>query len=157
MLDVFEHSGFVAPAGDVEKVLDIVAHNVVVTGNLDSRIELPCGVLLTSEFELFSMQESIVTSRGLLDVVKNEETLAALRAFEMTDVRSPTPAQEEHGFSDSLRLAPTEALEKRSFVNTPDEAMLNGKKAIEWLSKSPCAGNLANAGREICTALCREY
>ena len=85
-------------------------------------------------------------SRGLLDVVPNEETLAALLAFEMADALLPKPAQDQYGFSDILRLTPTEALKKLSFVDTREEARQNSEKAFLWLQKSPYADKLANAG-----------
>ena len=146
VLDVLQRSGLLAPTGDVEKVLDTVVNNIMVTNNFDRGIEFHCRVLLTSDFELFSMQKSIVISRGLLDVVPNEETLAALLAFEMADALLPKPAQDQYGFSDILRLTPTEALKKLSFVDTREEARQNSEKAFLWLQKSPYADKLANAG-----------
>jgi hypothetical protein len=146
VLDVLERSGLVAPKGDVEKVLDTVVNNIMVTNNFDRGLEFHCRVLLTSDFELFSMQKSIVISRGLLDVVPNEETLAVLLAFEMADALLPKPAHDQYGFSDILRLTPTEALKKLSFVDTPEEARQNSEKAVAWLRKSPYADKLANAG-----------
>lgn len=101
---------------------------------------------MTSDFELFSMQKTLVLSRGLIDVVPNEETLAALLAFEIADGMVPKPREDQYGFSDILRLTPTEALRELSFVDTPDEARKNSEQAMEWLKKSPYADKLANAG-----------
>jgi hypothetical protein len=95
---------------------------------------------------MFSMQNTIVLSRGLLDVVPNEETLAALLAFELADATVPKPAQDQYGFSDILRLTPTEALKKLSFVDKPEEARKNSERAIELLKKSPYGDKLANVG-----------
>lgn len=146
VLDVLERSGLVAPKGDVEKVLDTIVNNIMVTNNFDSRIDFHCRVLMTSDFELFSMQKTLVLSRGLIDVVPNEETLAVLLAFEIADGMVPKSREDQYGFSDILRLTPTEALRKLSFVDTPDEARKNSEQAMEWLKKSPYADKLANAG-----------
>jgi len=122
VLDVLERVGLVAPQGEVEKVLNTIVNNIMVTNNIDSRVELHCRVLMTSDFEMFSMQNTIVLSRGLIDIVPNEETLAALLAFEIADAMVPKPDQDQYGFSDILRLTPTEALKKLSFVDKPEEA-----------------------------------
>jgi hypothetical protein len=92
------------------------------------------------------VHNTIVLSRGLIDVVPNEDTLATLLAFELADVMVPKPAQDQYGFSDILRLKPTQMLKKVSFVDKPDEATRNSERAVELLKKSPYGGNLANAG-----------
>lgn len=146
VLEVLERVGLVAPEGNVEKVLNTIVNNLMVTNTFDSRIEMHCRVLMTSDFEMFSMQNTIVLSRGLIDVVPNEETLAALLAFEVADAMLPKPAQDQYGFSDILRLSPTEALKKLSFVDKPEEAQKNSEKALEMLKKSPYGDKLANVG-----------
>ena len=122
VMEVLERVGLVAPEGNVEKVLNTIVNNLMVTNNFDSRIRMRCRVLMTSDIEMFSMQNTIVLSRGLIDVVPNEETLAAMLAFEVADAMVPKPAQDQYGFSDILRLTPTEALKKLSFVDKPEEA-----------------------------------
>ncbi|HKV25824.1 MAG TPA: hypothetical protein VJN93_14620 [Candidatus Acidoferrum sp.] len=146
VFEVLERVGLVAPEGSVEKVLNTIVNNIMVTNNFDSRIEMHCRVLLTSDFEMFSMQNTIVLSRGLIDVIPNEETLAALLSFEIADAMVPKPAQDQYGFSDILRLTPTQALSKLSFVDTPEEARKNSEAALELMKKSPYAGKLANVG-----------
>ena len=146
VMEVLERVGLVAPEGDVDKVANTVVNNIMVTNNFDSGIDIKCRVLMTSDLEMFSMQQTIVISRGLIDVVPNEETLAVLLAFEMADAMEPKPAQDQYGFSDILRLTPTDALKKLSFVDTPEEARKNSEKALEWLKKSPYRDKLANAG-----------
>lgn len=146
VMEVLERVGLVAPQGDVEKVLNTIVNNILVTNNFDSRIEMQCRILLTSNLEMFSMQNTIVLSRGLIDVVPNEETLAALLAFEVADATVPKPAQDQYGFSDILRLKPTEALKKLAFVDTPEEAKKNSERALELLQKSPYKDKLANVG-----------
>ena len=130
VMEVLERVGLVAPEGNVEKVLNTIVNNLLVTNGFDSGIEMHCRVLMTSDFEMFSMQNTIVLSRGLIDVVPNEETLAALLAFEVADAMVPKPAQDQYGFSDILRLSPTEALKKLSFVDKPEEAQKNGEKGL---------------------------
>lgn len=146
VFEVLERVGLAAPEGDVEKVLNTIVNNIMVTNRIEGKIEMNCRVLMTSDFEMFSMQNTIALSRGLIDVVPNEETLAALLAFEVADAMEPKPAQDQYGFSDILRLTPTEALKKLSFVDSPEEERKNSEKAMELLKKSPYGDKLANVG-----------
>jgi len=45
-----------------------------------------------------------------------------------------------------LRLTPTEAIRKLSFVDKPEEAQKNSEKALEFLKNSPYKDKLANVG-----------
>jgi hypothetical protein len=56
------------------------------------------------------------------------------------------PAEDQYGFSDILRLSPTQALKRLSFVDTPEEAHKNSEKALELLKKSPYGDKLSNVG-----------
>jgi len=96
--------------------------------------------------EMFSVGNTIVLSRGLIDVVPNEETLAALLAHGMADALLPKPYQDQYAFSDILRLSPTEVLKRLSFEEGKMETAENTRKAMELLKKSPYASNLGNAG-----------
>jgi hypothetical protein len=146
VLDLLERDGLLAPQGEVDKALNTIVNNLEVTNNLDSQIDLHCRVLLTSNLEMFSVGNTIVLSRGLIDVVPDEATLAAMLAHEVADAMLPKPYQDQYGFSDLLRLSPTEVLRRLSFQEEKAEAAENSEKAVELLKKSPYASNLGNAG-----------
>jgi len=146
ILDVLERDGLLSPAGEVDKLLNTVVNNIEVTNNFDEQIDLRCRVLLTTNLEMFSVGNTIVISRGLIDVIPNEETLAALLAQGMADSLLPKPNQDQYAFSDILRLTPTEILKRLSFEEGEIETTENSEKAIELLKKSPYAAKLANAG-----------
>jgi hypothetical protein len=146
VLDLLERDGLIAPPGEVDKLLNTVVNNIEVTNNLDEQMELRCRVLLTSSLEMFSVGNTVVLSRGLIDVVPNEETLAALVAHGMADAMLPKPNQDQYAFSDILRLSPTEVLRRLSFEEGKVESAENSQKAIALLKKSPYASKLGNAG-----------
>lgn len=146
VLDALERDGFLAPPGEIDKVLNTIVNNLEVTDNLSGQVDLHCRVLLTSSLELFSIQNTIVLSRGLIDVVPDEATLAAMVAQEVADAMAPKSYQDQYGFSDVLRLSPTEILKRLSFMNEKRDTEENSVKAIELLKKSPYAANLGNAG-----------
>jgi hypothetical protein len=146
VLELLEKIGLIAPQGEVDKLLNTVVNNLEVTNNFDEQIDLRCRVLLTSTLEMFSIGNTLVLSRGLIDAVPNEETLAALIAHAMADAMLPKPNQDQYGFSDILRLSSTEVLKRLSFEEGRIESAQNDEKAIELLKKSPYARNLGNAG-----------
>ena len=146
VLDLLERDGLLAPRGEVDKLLNTVVNNIEVTNSFDEQVDLRCRVLVTSSLEMFSVGNTIVVSRGLIDVVPNEETLAALLAHGMADAILPKPNQDQYAFSDILRLASTEVLKRLSFEEGKVEAAENSEKAMELLKKSPYASKLANAG-----------
>jgi hypothetical protein len=144
-MDVLARDGLVAPQREVERVLNTIVNNLGVTNNLPTE-KLHCRVLMTSNLEIFSMENVIVLSRGLIDVVPDEATLASLLAFEVAESLVPKPAQDQYGFSDILRLQPTEVVQRLSFEDNQLEAEVNSKRAVEFLRKSPYADRLANVG-----------
>jgi len=146
VLDLLERDGLLAPRGEVDKLLNTVVNNIEVTNSFDEQVDLRCRVLVTSSLEMFSVGNTIVVSRGLIDVVPNEETLAALLAHGMADAILPKPNQDQYAFSDILRLTSTEVLKRLSFEEGKVEAAENNEKAMELLKKSPYASKLANAG-----------
>jgi hypothetical protein len=145
VLDLLEGIGLLAPPGPVDTVLNVIVNNLEITNNLDGQIDLHCRVLLTSNLEMFSIGNTIVLSRGLIDVVPDEATMAAMLAHEMADAMLPKPYQDQYGFSDIVRLPAEEVLRRLSFKEDTTEATENSKKAAELLKKSPYAAKLGNA------------
>src|SRR6516162_7504752 len=82
VVDYLERQGLLAPYGEVDKVLETVANNLEVTNSLDIQPDVRCRVLMTSTLESFTMGHTIVLSRGLIDVLPDEASLAAILAHE---------------------------------------------------------------------------
>ena len=83
VLDRLEKAGLIAPPGPVDKVLKTVVNNLRVTNHLDNLPPVQCRVMLTSNLESFSLGYAIVVSRGLLDVLPDEPSLAMILAHEL--------------------------------------------------------------------------
>jgi len=146
VLDALERDGFLAPPGEIDKVLNTIVNNLEVTNNLSGQIDLHCRVLLTTTLEMFSIHNTIVLSRGLIDVVPDEATLAAMVAQGIADAMVPKSYQDQYGFSDVLRLSSREILKRLSFLNEKKDTEDNSVKAMALLKKSPYAAGLGNAG-----------
>jgi hypothetical protein len=144
VLDKLERSGLLAPKGEVEKVLNTVVNNLEVTNHIDEDVE--CRVLLTTPMETFSMYRTIVISRGLLDVLPDEASLAMVLSEELAHIalghRTPTA----FAFGDATMFADQQILDKLNVARTPAEMAEASRKAVEILSNSPYAGKLSNAG-----------
>ena len=61
-------------------MLETVVNNLEVTNNLDIQPEMRCRVLMTSTLESFDIGHTIVLSRGLIDVLPDEASLATILA-----------------------------------------------------------------------------
>jgi hypothetical protein len=146
VLDHLERDALLAPPGPVDTVLDTIVNNIVLTNHLEDTLDLHCRVLLTGNLELFSLENTIVVSRGLLDVVPDEATLAALLSQEIADAMIPKPYQSRYAFSDTVRINVTEVMSKLSFRDNKEELAQIQAKSFELLQNSPYKGKLLAAG-----------
>ena len=135
-----------APPGEVDKVLETVVNNLEVTNNLDIEPEVHCRVLLTGTLESFSIGHTIVVSRGLIDVLPDEASLAAILAQELANIIVTKPSTDQWGFNDTTNVSTVEALDHFSFRDTPDHVEMASQKAVELLKNSPYKDKLGNAG-----------
>jgi hypothetical protein len=146
VLDRLQRIGLLAPPGEVDKVLETVVNNLEVTNNLDVQPEVHCRVLLTGTLEMFSIGHTIVLSRGLLDVLPDEASLATMLAQELADIIVTKPSTDQWGFNDTTNVTTTEALAHFSFKDSPAQIQMANDKALELLKNSPYKDKLASAG-----------
>ena len=144
-IDTLVRAGLIAPEGDVDKVLDTVLNNLEVTNHLDIDPEPRCRVMLTSNIELFSIGHTIVLSRGLLDVLPDEPTLAVMLAQELSDAIASKGYISQYGFSDVLQTPSTQALKRFSFKDSPEDWEATSAKALEIIGNSPYRSKLGTA------------
>jgi Peptidase family M48 len=142
-----EQLGLMAPSGDVDKVLETVVNNLEVTNNLDLEPPVRCRVLMTSTLESFTMGHTIVLSRGLVDVLPDEATLAAILAHELGHVVLGHRMGTQYAFFNRLRFDEKETFHHFGFTHTPEEEQAATQKGIELLKKSPYKDHLENAQR----------
>src|ERR1700734_1367016 len=146
VVDRLQRTGLVAPPGEVDKVLETVVNNLEVTNNLDVEPDVHCRVMLTGTLEMFSIGHTIVLSRGLIDVLPDEASLATMLAQELADIILTKPSTDQWGFNDTTTVTATEALSHFSFKDTPEQIHQDGVKAVELLKNSPYKDKLASAG-----------
>ena len=140
-----EQLGLLAPYGEVDKVLETVVNNLEVTNDLDIEPAVRCRVLMTSTMESFTMGHTIVLSRGLVDVLPDEASLAAILAHELGHVVLGHRMGTQYAFLNRLRFDEKDTIHHFGFTHTAEEEQAATKKGVELLKKSPYGGHLGNA------------
>ena len=138
VIDRFERIGLIAPKGDVDKVLDTVVNNLEVTNNIDVDPEVRCRVLTTSTLESFTIGHTIVLSRGLIDVLPDEASLATMLAHELGHVVLAHRMDPTLGFFDNLLVEDKDTFRHFGFARTPEEERTASEKAAQILDKISC-------------------
>jgi hypothetical protein len=138
--------GLMAPAGEVDKVMSTVVNNLLVTNNIDLQGDVRCRVLLTSPLESFTIGHTIVLSRGLLDVLPDEASLAMVLAHELAHIVLGHRIDTELAFNDRMFFPDEKAFEHLDFRHKPEEEEAADAKALDLLKNSPYKDKLGNAG-----------
>ncbi|MGB6484442.1 MAG: hypothetical protein WBE86_13230 [Candidatus Acidiferrales bacterium] len=146
VLDRLQRNGLVSPPGPVDKALDQVVNNLEVPNNLDIEPEVRCRVLLTSTLEAFTIGHTIVITRGLLDVLPDEASIAAILAHQLGSVITGQTLPDEYSFNDTTMLSPQETLKRMSFRTSEADEEVAAKKALELLKNSIYKNQLGTAG-----------
>jgi len=147
VIERLEKIGLLSPPGEVDRVLETVLNNLVVTSNLTLERPLRCRVLLTSPLESFTIGHTIVLSRGLIDVLPDEASLATMLAHELAHVALGHPLIDtKFAFADRLMVGDGELLQALQFHRTPREESAADARVLEMLKTSPYKDKLAVAG-----------
>jgi len=146
VLDRLQRDGLLAPAGPVDKVLEAYVNNIEVGNNLDIEPEVHCRVLLTGTLEAFEVGHTIVVSRGLLDALPDDGSLATVLAQELADIMVTKPSTDQWGFNDTTNVSTVEALNHFSFQDTPGDMQKAAEKAVALLKNSIYKDKLGSAG-----------
>ncbi len=147
VIERLERAGLLAPEGDVDKILQTVVNNIEITNNIELPRPVRTRVLTTSPLETFSVGNTIVVSRGLIDVLPDEgqPRHGAFARTRRTSSWATTSAASM--LSTTACCSPTKEPTRTSgFKHIPEEEAAADKKAIEMLKASPYAQKLDTAG-----------
>ncbi|MEY2412221.1 MAG: hypothetical protein QOD84_827 [Acidobacteriaceae bacterium] len=146
VLERLQAAGLLAPEGDVDKVLLTVVNNLIVTNNLNIQPEIRTRVLLTSPLESFTVGHTIIVSRGLLDVLPDEASLAMVLAHELGHIALGRSIDTKLAFNDRMFFPDEETSKNLGFRRSAAEEEAADKKASELLANSPYKDKLSTAG-----------
>jgi len=156
VIDRLERIGLIAPKGEVDKVLDTVVNNLEVTNNIDVEPDVRCRVMMTSTLESYTVGHTIVLSRGLIDVLPDEASLATMIAHELSHIILGHRLDSTYAFWDQLLVDDKETFRHFGFARTKDEENAANAEAIKLLNNSPYKGQLGNAGLFLSALSARE-
>jgi hypothetical protein len=146
VLERLQKIGLLAPPGDVDKILLTVVNNLLVTNNIDLQSDLRCRVLLTSPLESFTIGHTIVVSRGLLDVLPDEASLAMVLSHELSHIVLGHKFDTKLAFNDRMFFPDEDSFQRLDFKRRPADEEAADKKALELLKNSPYKDKLGSAG-----------
>jgi Peptidase family M48 len=138
--------GLLAPSGEVDKILATVVNNLLVTNNIDLQGDIHCRVLLTSPLESFTIGHTIVISRGLLDVLPDEASLAMVLAHELSHIVLGHNFDTKLAFNDRLFFPDEDSFRRLDFKRSAANEEAADVKAMDLLKNSPYKDKLGNAG-----------
>jgi hypothetical protein len=145
-VDRLQKIGLLAPSGEVDKILATVVNNLLVTNNIDLQGDVRCRVLLTSPLESFTIGHTIVVSRGLLDVLPDEASLAMVLAHELSHIVLGHHFDTKLAFNDKLFFPDEESFQRLDFKRSSADEEAADTKGLELLKNSPYKDKLGNAG-----------
>ena len=138
--------GLLAPPGEVDKVLSTVVNNLLVTNNIDLQGDIHCRILLTAPLESFTIGHTIVISRGLLDVLPDEASLAMVLGHELSHIVLGHHFDTKLAFNDKLFFPDEESFRRLDFKRSSADEEAADAKALELLKNSPYKDKMSNAG-----------
>jgi Peptidase family M48 len=146
VVDRLQRLGLISPKGEVDKVCETVVNNLEVTNNLDIDPDVRCRVMMTSTLESFTLGHTIVLSRGLIDVLPDEASLATMIAHELGHIVLGHRLDSSYAFFDQLLgVQDKDTFRHFGFARTQEEEAAASAKAAELLAKSPYNNQLASA------------
>jgi hypothetical protein len=137
VVERLQESGLVAPDGEVDKVLQTVVNNLIVTNNIDLPRPVRTRVMITSPLETFSVGNTIVVSRGLIDVLPDEASLAMVLSHELAHIVLGHNLGSKFAFNDRMLFSDESTYNNFGFRHNPDEETAADAKAMELLKNSP--------------------
>ena len=146
ILDKIQRAGLLAPPGEVDKVLETVINNLEVTNNLNIEPEVHARVMLTSPLDSFTVGHTIVLSRGLIDVLPDEASLAMVISRQLAHIALGHRLATKYAFTDRVLFDDAETFYNLYLKRDENEEKQADQKAMEILRKSPYKDKLSNVG-----------
>lgn len=149
VIDRLVAAGLVAPLtpdGYEEKILDQIVTNLAVPNNLSFPAPVHCRVLLTTTLEATTVGNTILISKGLLDTLPNEESIASVVALELAHIVMGHHIDTRYAFNDRLMFPDEASFQRIAMYHTDHDNEDAAKQATKYLEVSMYKDKLASAG-----------
>src|SRR5712692_6829983 len=146
VIERLQNAGLLAPEGEVDKVLETVINNLLTTNNIELPGPVRTRVMLTLPLETFSAGNTIVVSRGLVDVLPDEANLPMVLSRELAHIVLSHNLGSKYAFYDRMLFCDEATYQNLGFRHVPEEETAADKKALDLLKNSPYAQKLNTPG-----------
>lgn len=147
VLNRLSQGNFIGPPNEVEKMLEQVVTNLVISNRFILAEPLRCKVLLTAPLKVFSVGKTIMVSRELINTVPSESALALLLAHQLAhNVLGHRKVDTSFAYPDVLAVTDAELLAKLRFEHSASEEEAANAEALKIIEQSPYKGGMEDGG-----------
>ncbi len=136
VLDRLTQAGLVAPPSNFDKVLEQVTNNIIIGNNLQLPGDIHCRVILTEPLESLAIGNTILLSKGLVDVLPTEADLAAVLSFQLAQIVEGHHIDTRYAFNDRLLFPDSATFQQITMDHTPLDNQEAAKKAVDLFNHS---------------------
>jgi hypothetical protein len=149
VIDRLVEAGLVAPLtpkGYETTVLDQIVTNLAVPSKLTFTSPVHCRVLLTDTIETTTVGNTLLVSKGLIDALPNEESIASVVAFELAHITLGHHIDTRYAFNDRLLFPDESTFQRIEMFHSDHDNEAAVKKGLEYLQASMYKEQLPSAG-----------
>src|ERR1035437_1275913 len=149
VIDRLVEAGLVAPLnanGYETTVLDQIVINLAVPNNLAFTDPVHCRILLNDTVEATTVGNTILISKGLIDTLPNEESIASVVAMELAHIAMGHHIDTRYAFNDRLLFPDESSFQRINMYHSEHDNIEASKKAQEYLQASMYKDKLPSAG-----------
>ena len=149
VIDRLVEAGLVAPlnpGGYETTVLDQIVINLAVPNNLAFTDPVHCRVLLSTTIEATTVGNTILISKGLIDSLPNEESIASVVAMELAHIALGHHIDTRYAFNDRLLFPDESTFQRIDMYHSEHDNIEASKKAQDYLQASMYKDKMASAG-----------
>lgn len=149
VIDRLVEAGLVAPltpGGYEQTVLEQIVTNLAVPNNLAFTSPIHCRVLLTDTIETTTVGNTILISKGLIDTMPNEPTIASVVAMELAHIVMGHHIDTRYAFNDRLLFPDESTFQRIDMYHTIHDNEEAQAQAMKYLQASMYKDQLPLAG-----------
>ena len=146
VIDRLTQAGLMAAPSDFDKILETVTNNIIIGNNIELAAPVHCRVMLTTPLESIAIGNTIVLSKGLVDTLPSEESLAAVLSFQLAHIVLGHHIDTKYAFNDRLLFPDESTFERIHMQHTDGDDADAAKKAVALLDGSIYKDKEGNAG-----------
>jgi hypothetical protein len=149
VIDRLVEAGLVAPltpGGYENTVLDQIVINLQVPNNLAFSDQVHTRISLSTTIEATTVGNTILISKGLIDSLPNEESIASVVAMELAHIAMGHHIDTRYAFNDRLLFPDESTFRRIDMYHSDHDNAEAAKKAMEYLQNSMYKEKLPSAG-----------